>query len=255
MWDVGSTTSELRRAIETGPPIALVPIASIEQHGPHLPVGTDWFIGSAVARAVAERLNAFLLPTLPFGTAQEHSPSAGTISFRQQTLFAVVKDVLASLRNQGFRRAVVMSSHGGNWIIKPAVREFNLDHRDFHALWVAPHDVAVPRLREIFSTANEVHAGEFETSVMLHLKEDTVAMDRAVDYIPEVGQEFLDYVGALGVLPDGVWGRSSLAAADKGRRAMEAMVEATVRYISETFSRLDALARESDNGEKGGTNR
>lgn len=253
MWDVGSTTLELKRAIETGPPIALVPIASIEQHGPHLPVGTDWFIGTAVAKAVAERLNAFLLPTLPFGTAQEHSAAAGTVWLRQTTLFAVVKDVLASLRRQGFRRVVVLSSHGGNWILKPAVREFNLDHPGFYALLVAPHDVAGPRLREIFSTAKEVHAGEFETSVMLYLKGESVAMDRAVDYTPEVGQEFLDYVGALGVLPQGVWGRSTLATAEKGARAMAAMVEATVHYVAETFARLDGLVRDSGMQGEGGT--
>ena len=242
--DVRNSSADVRGAIEAGVPVALVPIASIEQHGPHLPVGTDWIIGNELARRVAERLGAFLLPTIPFGTAQEHSPSAGTVWVRQRTLFAVIEDVLTALEAQGFRRAVVLSTHGGNWIIKPAVREFNLNHGKLRALWVIPYDLAARRLSEVLQQPSGIHADEAETSLMLYLDPSAVRMDLAVDFLPDVGREYLDYARVLEVTPQGVWGRPTLASARKGEQILQILVEETVAYVQQSFERLQELRKE-----------
>ena len=249
MFDVRNSSPQLRRAVEAGLRVAIVPIASIEQHGPHLPVGTDWIIGSEVARRVAQRVGGFLLPTLPFGTAQEHGPSWGTVWLRQGTLFAVVQDVLTALEAQGFRRAVVLTSHGGNWVIKPAVREFNLNHQKLRALWVAPYDLAAARLAEVLQAPPGVHADEAETSLMLYLDPSAVCMEQAVDFVPDVGREFLDYARIFEIAPHGVWGKPSLASAPKGEQILQILVDETVAYVNRSFASLERLANPGQQAE------
>ena len=89
-----------------------------------------------------------------------------------------------------------------------------------------------------------MHAGDLETSVMLHLCPDQVGPDR-VDHVPEVSGEFFDYAVMKSYCPDGVWGRAGRATAEKGRQAMQIMVEETVKYVRTTFARLDALDSQS----------
>ena len=123
MHDVTSTYLDLERS---GVDTAVLPVGAIEQHGPHLPLSVDWFQGEIVARQVVERLDAFLLPGIPYGCSQAHTGFRGTISLAPETLGAVVKDVVTSLLEQRFRRIAVLNFHGGNLILKLAVRDLNL---------------------------------------------------------------------------------------------------------------------------------
>src|SRR5690242_2064002 len=96
--DVQASTFALRDA---HPRVAILPIAALEQHGPHLPVATDWIITEAIARRVASALpSAFLLPALPYGTSLAHVATAGTVGLTWPTLLHVVRDVVESLRAQ-----------------------------------------------------------------------------------------------------------------------------------------------------------
>ncbi|RKX99981.1 creatininase family protein, partial [Candidatus Poribacteria bacterium] len=116
MVTVFNTWEEVK---EANVEIAILPIGSIEQHGRHLPLGTDWLIADRLARELGERLNAYVLPALPYGNSQEHMGFPGTIPLRPQTLALVIEDIILSLRHHGIKKVVVLSTHGGNWIIKP----------------------------------------------------------------------------------------------------------------------------------------
>lgn len=240
MYDVTSTYLDLE---SNGVDTAVLPVGAIEQHGPHLPLSVDWFQGDFVARQVAERLNAFLLPGIPFGCSQAHMGFRGSISLSPETLGAVVKDVVKSLLEQGFRRIAVLNFHGGNLILKLAVRDLNLSQSQGKVVLVSPGQDAGIKLDAILEGyADEQHAGELETSVMMYAAPDQVG-DSRVDHVPGVGPIYFDYLPMKEFCPDGVWGRSSLATAEKGKQVIDAMVDYTVEYLQDTFERLGVPAR------------
>lgn len=242
MIDVRMTSPEIAA---NRPRVALLTIASIEQHGAHLPVGTDWVIGNALSAAIAMEVDAYHLPPLPFGTAREHSGNPGTAFLAPTTLFSVVRDLCLSLYEQGFNRVAVMQTHGGNWVIKPAVRDLNLGTPGLQVIWFDPFRLAAARLRDICETsAVEVHGGEMETSLMLALDPRSVRMDLAVDFEPEATQEYLDYVPMTALCPAGVWGYARRATVEKGQRCLEALTNESVAYIRRTFARMAVLRRD-----------
>ena len=221
--------------------LAILPIGAIEQHSHHLPIGTDWLGAQAVARAAAERLGAFLLPALPYSNSQEHQAFAGTIWLRPETLARVVVDIINSLARQGIRRVVIINAHGGNWILKPTVRELNLSRDDVLVLWAGAEV-----LTRGAAAVPELHSGEGETSRMLHLHPELVKLDRAVDARPDVTSEYLDYVGVGGVSPDGPWGQPTKATAAYGRELFERSVENLVNYVRETLARVEPIRARGD---------
>lgn len=224
----------------SGADIALINIGSVEQHGPHLPVGTDTIIGQHLARAVASGLGAYLLPTFAVGNCQEHQGRAGGVWMRPQTLFAMITDVCLSLREQGFRKIVILPTHGGLWVLKPAVRELNLNYPDLIVLLVpeASPDGGEPTLE---GTGPDVHAGEAETSLMLFLDPATVKAGLAVDAQPLAGREYLDYVTMGQLSPAGVWGSGTLGTAAKGQRLFEQRTAQIVDYCQRAFAAVTEI--------------
>ena len=240
MYDVTSTYLDLERS---GVDTAVLPVGAIEQHGPHLPLSVDWFQGEIVARHVAERLDAFLLPGIPYGCSQAHAGFRGTVSLAPETLGAVVTDIAESLLEQGFRRIAVLNFHGGNLVLKLAVRDLNLSQSIGKVVLVSPGQDAGAKLDEVLEGyPDEQHAGELETSVMLHEAPWQVG-DSRVDHVPDVGPVYFDYLPMKEFCPDGVWGRPSLATAEKGRMAIETMVDYTVEYLQDTFTILGVPAK------------
>lgn len=250
LLDVQNTSFEVRDA---RPYIAVLPVGATERYGEHLPVGTMTIILDALARRVAERLQGtvYLLPTMPLGTSGAHLGTAGTIALEWPTLMRVVYDLVASLLVQGVRRVVVIVGLGGpnenaalpkeNDVVKTAVRQLNYDHPELDAIWVQPFTVAGEALAQILDAPEQdVHAGELVTSLMLYLDPDAV-VGRGADHVPAVGKAYMDYVAFARLCPGGVWGRPSLASADKGARALEAAVACTVDYIERSFARLAAM--------------
>ena len=239
MYDVTNTSPELE---ESGVDTAVLPVGAIEQHGPHLPLSVDWAQGEAVARGVAERLGAFLLPGIPYGCSQAHVGFRGSISLSPETLGPLVQDIALSLIDQDFRRIVVLNFHGGNLVLKLAVRDLNLGQDAAKVVLVHPWLEAAERISGILESAHEEqHAGELETSVMMHLAPEQVG-DSLIDHVPDVGPEYFDYMPMKDFCPDGVWGRPSLATPEKGEQALAAMVEVTVASVEETFRRLGVEA-------------
>ncbi len=235
MWDEHSTSPEIAAA---RPETAVFGIGAIEQHGRHLPIGTDWIAVSEISRRVALELNALLIPALPFSMSECHGPLEGTVWLKPATLAAVIRDVARSLREQGIRKLLILNGHGGNFVLEPVIQELNREYPFFTVVMPAEVWAVAEGGEAIYETAtSEVHAGEAETSIQLYLHPDHVKPER-VDCVPPLGREFLDYIPMDRISPDGVWGLPSYGQAEKGERAIAAQVQAIVRFARQAFEVL-----------------
>lgn len=237
-WE--NTFSEIEQA---KPEIAILPIGSIEQHSHHLPVGTDYFAAQALAQRVAGEIDScYLLPALPFSCSREHLDFAGTVWLRPATLAAVIEDLVGALHHHGITKVVLLIAHGGNWIVKPTLREINLDRKGLHVIFTTPDAFSVER-----GEFADLHAGRGETSLILHLHPHLVKKDQMrPDYAPPQGREFFDYVGIGGVSPTGLWGAPSQGSADEGEQILRDATKCTVDYITRTFAEIDRLEAERE---------
>jgi creatinine amidohydrolase len=234
MITVENTWRELQ---QSGVDTAVLAFGTIEQHGHHLPLGTDWFVAEAMGRALAERLGAFLVPAMPFGNSREHIAFPGTLTLRPATLAAVLEDLVESLRQHGIRRIVVFSAHGGNWILKPTLRELNFQYPDLSLIWASG---PLPDRGEV--VPEDIHAGRGETSTLLHLRPELVHLERIeVDSPGIVGQEFNDYIGFDKTTHAGAWGKPSEASAELGQERFQQALDRQVDYIRWAFQRVEEL--------------
>src|SRR5262245_57960406 len=113
--------------------LVILPVGAVEQHGPHLPVGTDYFVVERIARAAATELAkdipALVAPTMPFGSSHHHFPFGGTLSLSTETYYRVLYDLAESLIVDGFRRIFMLNGHGGNHeLIQLVARDLALKH-------------------------------------------------------------------------------------------------------------------------------
>ncbi|MDF2670931.1 MAG: Creatininase, partial [Paenibacillus sp.] len=115
------------------PQIAVLPVGAVEQHGSHLPVGTDNIIAAEYAERLARHLDAYLLPTLAITSSIEHRKALGTVYLRATTLELIVRDISDSLYGSGFKQLLIVNAHGGNYILKPAIRQLNRDYEERQA--------------------------------------------------------------------------------------------------------------------------
>jgi creatinine amidohydrolase len=157
--------------------LAVWPVGALEQHGPHLPLGTDALVLDAIIAGCREELgegfNGLFLPTLSYGKSPEHLNFAGTVSLRAETLLMAADDVVGSLARHGFKRFVIFNGHGGNASLlqsyafdlraKYDVHVYNLDlwGGGFFKDLIAAHFPALE--------AKEVHAASVETALMQYL--------------------------------------------------------------------------------------
>lgn len=159
------------RDLETD--VALLPVGSTEQHGPHAPLGTDSLTATAVAEAAADAADqpVVVAPTIPVGVAAEHRHFDGTLWVAPETLRTYVGDVLESLFAQGFTRVVVVNGHGGN---VPALREVCAKLTREGAGYAVPFTWF-----DAIETEQELgHGGPVETALVWHLAPELIHEDR-----------------------------------------------------------------------------
>lgn len=217
--------------------IAILPIGSTEQHGPHLPVATDFLIASAVAEKIARSLDAFLLPALPISTCLEHRGKRGSVWIKPVTFMSAVMDIAVCLKEQGFKKIAFLNSHGGNFALGPVVRELNASNPDMKAI-ILDLEKFLPQMLEktLLESKDNLHACEYETSLLLYLYPELVRKERIEDCTPNVPREYLNYDSIFKYSKNGVWGRPSLASAEKGEKLFNLMVNTGVDYIVKTFN-------------------
>ena len=162
---------------------AMICIGAIEQHGPHLAVGTDDMIIEYILRRLVgdEEIvpEVYVLPPLHFGLSPEHMNLCGTITLTPETLMAVMGDILASLKQHGWEKLVILNSHGGNkgflhGMAQEWKRRYGLEIYVLETM----HPIYYSKAQTVMETAPdmEVHAGEDETSQMLYEFPETVNM-------------------------------------------------------------------------------
>jgi len=231
-------TNTFQEIAEAAAEIALLPVGAIEQHSFHLPVGTDFLCAQALAARVANELgNCYLLPALPFSCSHEHGDFAGSVWVRPATLAAIIEDLVRAVHAHGISKVALIVAHGGNWIIKPTVREINLARTGVKVIMTNPESFSIGQ-----GVFPDIHSGRSETSLILHLHPEMVKTDRmAPDFAPAQGREFLDYTGMAGVSPTGLWGAPSQGTAEEGEKILRAATARTVDYIRKTFADFDRL--------------
>jgi len=228
--------------VARNPEIAIIPVGSIEQHGPHMPVMTDWAIASEIGMRVAEKLQAFLLPALPVSTCREQMGKKGTVWMEPTTFYQMMTDIIMSLKLQGFKKVGIVQGHGGIFVMTPLVRDLNAKFNPDLMVAVVDTCDLNPILHQegILESNSEIHAGECETSCMLAIAPETVHMERAVDCIPSVPRPYLSYGSIFRASPSGVWGEPSLASAEKGERIFSRCTELIVQEMERAFAFMEA---------------
>lgn len=233
--------------------VVLVPLGSLEQHGPHLPMLTDSMLGGEVAARVEAALpeTVLLLPMQWLGSSHHHMKFPGTISIPSDLYIDMVCHICDSILAAGFRRIFLQISHGGNEVpCQEVIYRMMLKHRERNDFWlasagywsIADEAMRIPEM----STERITHACEYETSMVLALRADLVDMKQAVArtlwleskyYFPDFTTRRANKVNIS--LPfeqmtsTGAIGRPELGTAAKGKKLFEVISERVVDFVRE----------------------
>ena len=236
--------------------VIILPIGSTEQHGPHLPTGVDSFIVediiSVVLPKVAPNIQVITLPMISYGKSEEHKAFPGNLSLTGDTLTCVVRDIVQSVVDNGFKRIIFFNGHGGNYsILGSLMREFRLAHNIMavHCDWDSLYNLK-DNIAELDELKYGIHGGEVETSLMLATRPELVndALCNKFDNKARLVEEknvLLRLYGAISVgwamhdlNEQGSCGDASNASATKG--------EHLINLVSERFALLIKEVAEFD---------
>jgi len=226
--------------------MVIVPVGSVEQHGHHLPVSTDVIIAQAFADRIGEKLGAYVLPCLPISTCREHMGKKGSVWMNPDTFYLMIKDIVCSLKEQGYKKIVIVQGHGGVFVLHPLIRTLNAElNPDIMVCKFEPYQFMLPYVGKpsipgceasaILESDTLMHADEYETSVIMYLHPELVHTDKIVDFVPIFPKEYLNYGSIFRISPDGVWGEPSKATAEKGEKLLRTGCEMCIEYINNTF--------------------
>jgi creatinine amidohydrolase/Fe(II)-dependent formamide hydrolase-like protein len=224
--------------------IALLPVGSIEQHGPHLPLDTDTYDAELLARRVAEACSLprpLVLPVVAYGVSYHHDDFKGTVSISNDTLSRLTYEIGMSVAQNGIRKLVIINGHGGNSpALNYAAQLINRDSRIFACVDTGEtSDIDIYR---IIDTPNDVHAGEIETSTALAVRPHLVKMGEAEASVPKFSSRYLDFTSKRGVSwyaatnkisSSGILGDPTKASAEKGRKIWEIMIAHLVALVED----------------------
>ncbi len=205
---------------------AVLPVGSFEQHGDYLPLITDTVVASAISRELSNAYPVLQLPPVTISCSHEHSAWHGTVSISPSTLHAMVNDIYSSIVNSGLTALVLLNCHEGNYILANIVQEGNAQGKRM-ALFPSREDWIDARQSAGLVTSNheDMHAGELETSILLHANPELVRNGyNAADWTADDRRHLLT-TGMGEYTRSGVIGRPSLASADKGKALLAALAE------------------------------
>lgn len=240
--------------------IVVLPVGAIEQHGPHLPVSVDSdLVEGVIGRLMAhlpQDLSVLVLPPFSYGKSNEHGVIPGTISLSAETLMRLLSDIGASLARTGFRRLVLLNGHGGNSAaLDIMARDLKIAH-DLHVItchWYNFNEADT--VSDATEQAFGIHAGLVETSAMLALKPELVAMDKARNF-PNAAKDWQDAYRHLGLSAgrarpawvigdlnaDGACGDAASATTEIGERLLDTAALNFAAFLSE----FDRFCRTQD---------
>ena len=235
------TWPQVETEIKAGRDAVVVALGATEQHGRHLPLATDALIGDHLSRLVADRLGAFRAPTLRVGCSEHHVGFAGTMSLNEETYHGIIGDLVRSLLRGGFRRIVLLPTHGGNFgPLAAAISKLEQAER--------AHVVTLTDLAVLFEIAQlgereygvplaegGLHAGEWETSLMLAIHPELVSMETAEagftgDLQEAVGSMFAG--GVASISENGTIGDPRSSSAEHGERYWTSVVDLVLEQVN-----------------------
>ncbi|KRE31338.1 creatininase family protein [Agromyces sp. Soil535] len=217
--------------------VAILPFGALEQHGPHLPLGTDTATAAEVAHRLAERLDAVLLPPVHYGDTWNNAGYPGTVSLSTATVVAIATDLGRSAAAAGATRFIVVNGDWGNRLplaqamraleAEGVVRAIALDYPGM--------DAAIEAVRESRPAAPGLnHAEEAETSIMLAIDPTVVRLDRAAPEYPSFPSDFGTRPMQLHRFSaSGVFGDPAPATAAKGEHIIAATVESSLAVLAD----------------------
>ena len=241
---------EIQKLRDKGGSLAIIPVGSVEQHGFHLPLGTDSMVAIRLAEDAGELTDAIVTPPLWFGWSPHHLALPGTISIRPQILIEILFDVLSSLATHGFDRFVIVNGHrivNIPWIqisAEKAQRELGVKVAIFDPAYMSKE------IADQIGFGEVGHAEELETSHMLHIMPHLVRMEKARDYVlpekklynvdPRIPKDTLCYVPGtakdlrkIAKESGGTSGRPCQATVEKGKKLHEHLVMRLIEVITE----------------------
>jgi creatinine amidohydrolase len=207
----------------------LFAVGALEQHGPHLPLGTNTFLAEAVAREVSNELGILRAPSFSYGvTGGARGRYAGTTTLRRKTLHRAMNELLASWEDHGVSEIVALTAHR----YEPHLDALLMALTSRTVTTVI--DLYAIEVGDILETSPDLeHGGELETSLMLHIAPERVRRDQIVDFTPT--GKVRKYLKQRMPIPpagsQGAMGRPSLATADKGRAVFERWVNALIGLL------------------------
>jgi creatinine amidohydrolase len=226
--------------------LVILSLGAVEQHGTHLPVMTDALIGEATLTQALEKIEPdagiWMIPPLSYGKSNEHLGYAGTISFSAATLQSVIMDIAESLKISGFRRLLLFNTHGGNMdVLNVVAREVRIK-TGMMIFYLSPSSLNVAK--DLISAEEReygIHAGDYETSIVMSIKPGWVQGDLRTSEIPDMSRyEFLTLEGKIrfawvmdDISSSGIAGDATKATPEKGKLIQERVTDILAKALVE----------------------
>lgn len=246
MIDVAKMTSPIiGEAIARGYTTAVFAVGSNEQHGPVLAVSTDTVLGDVLALEVTKRLGyALKFPTINIGCSEHHMMFPGTVTISKETLHMLLKDYVSSLTRHGFKRVIIIPSHGGNFgPLSEVVEALEAENPEVEIIaytdliGFVDYITSASKKLGVSAEASGAHAGEAEVSMMMYANPEGVIVDNipeAKGFVGVFDEEATRKIfenGIYSLSPIGVLGDPTGASREHGREYIEAVVSAIIDYI------------------------
>jgi creatinine amidohydrolase len=247
------TLTDVEQRLQRSPKV-VVPVGATEQHGPHAPFGTDSILATEVSVRLARRIDALVAPTLTYGVSGDHRGYPGVPFVSAGTMTALVQDIVLSLAGGGFREIILVNGHYTNSIVlSAAIMEIGEQLPKGTIAFPFNYWDALPpeELSAYLGSEVGLHANIGETSAVLAVDESLVDLDLAVREYPPFPVEptpamvsafFFSGRGTLlRASRSGVWGDPSGSSSELGRRYLDQIEEASVRFVENVESLFRAF--------------